>query len=328
MRSRRVFGKWVRAWFAADVGWCQHKLESTLEPAWRRAIEVGYPVALWRAGTVKRNNENADDSPRIAAPAEMRAGVYLPELRRFLPMGPPITNAFVAVLSPERAEVTIVKALRTPGMPSMLSEIEIRAYDALRSTSKRPAMKPDPRFQGPEVIELASNTEGSYFRAIVNRESAAPARASSWHVLAGQAPSNKLSPHLHVMAEGAWLGVSAGFDDFGWQESLPLKFHWNARTERGTWRVEYQLQCTLDSDEARAIQEYKVSLQGAGHSTIVTSGSEPVSARIGFDGKLLLQIGRRLHAIDPANPLPNSTNQLPDGLVLATPVEPKFCYAW
>jgi putative SOS response-associated peptidase YedK len=26
MRSRRVFGKWVRAWFAADVGWCQHTL--------------------------------------------------------------------------------------------------------------------------------------------------------------------------------------------------------------------------------------------------------------------------------------------------------------
>ncbi len=281
-----------------------------LAARWRDTIVQGLPVLRWRAPGV------SGDPFQRAAPQLLRAGMYLPEASRFVPLGPHTTNAIAVLHLPTRQQILVVYGVRYPGLSSGLDEVKVQLYDAVSADAIGLAVRSPHGYEGPQALELASDARGVYMRAI-NDVASYPDKplVSDWQVVSGVAAIDGLKPKLRVMAEGSILGIPEA-------TAMSLSPIILAQTE-AAWRVSLEMGCTWNSgDQPKSILQYSIHH----HQQAIAEGAGGASIMVSTQGQLLVQTGQRVSQYPPNARTLEHGKALPEGLVLTDPLVEKECF--
>jgi hypothetical protein len=99
--------------------------------SWEQATRSGLPVVLYREGKIAPDRgEESGDFMAYPWPAFLRAGVYLPGEKRFVPVGPPLSKAMSALVDTTAQRVWVVYG-RGFYDEMILEDVSIVAMDLL-----------------------------------------------------------------------------------------------------------------------------------------------------------------------------------------------------
>ncbi|MCP3166963.1 hypothetical protein [Myxococcus qinghaiensis] len=317
-----------------------------LEASWRTALTQGLPLVWWKPAAPR--SEEGDDSEAFTTPppALLRAGVYLPKQRRFVPTGPQEPGVILARLSVDRASVLLVRGTLGLGLTSMLTDLEVSLRDAVTGNPTTPVRSPAPDYRGPEALQW-SEARGKWAFRVQNGDQTNPTlpQFSGWRDVATDGNwRNRSGPvHGELISEGS---VLLGLPD-GWvregkmlvEESTrrsiphntePAKHRFLQAVTVGDtlWLSAVESWCDASTPEPTSILRHVVERITRDNKRVrVHEGPGGASLMSLGEGGLIVQVDKEARRFPASVTTWKEATALPEGVLLTTPLQPKVCHS-
>lgn len=317
-----------------------------LEASWRTALTQGLPLVWWKPAAPR--SEEGDDSEAFTTPppALLRAGVYLPKQRRFVPAGPQEPGVILARLSVDRASVLLVRGTLGLGLTSMLTDLEVSLRDAVTGNPMTPVRSPAPDYRGPEALQW-SEARGKWAFRVQNGDQTNPTQPqfSGWRDVATDGNwRNRSGPvHGELISEGS---VLLGLPD-GWvregkmlvEESTrrsiphntePAKHRFLQAVTVGDtlWLSSVESWCDASTPEPTSILRHVVERITRDNKRVrVHEGPGGASLMSLGEGGLIVQVDKEARRFPASVTTWKEATALPEGVLLTTPLQPKVCHS-
>ncbi|MFY2562061.1 hypothetical protein ACN469_30990 [Corallococcus terminator] len=315
-----------------------------LESSWRAALTQGLPLVWWKPSAPRSEEGDGSEAYVTPPPALLRAGAYLPKQHRFVPAGPLEPGVITARLSTDRASVLLVRGSLGLGLPSMLTDLEVSVRDAVTGSPTTPVRSPTPDYRGPQALQW-SEVQGKWAFRVQNSDQTNPSlpQFSGWRDVATESSrSNRsVSAQGELISEGSvllglpegWVREAKALVQASTRRSLPHNtvpakqpFLQAVTVGDALWVSAVEFWCDASTPEPTSILRHVVERITSDNKRVrIHEGPGGASLLALPDGGLIVQVDKEARLFPARVTTWKESTALPEGVLLTTPLQPRFC---